>query len=58
LSLDFLGWVEVVMSPFHTEGDLAGTPVSFSPSVRSNLHRSQVGRMMFARTYKYLRQTG
>jgi hypothetical protein len=34
LSLDCLGWVEVVMSPFHTEGDLAGTPVLFSLSVR------------------------
>jgi hypothetical protein len=33
-SLDVLGWVGASMSPFSTEGDLAGTPVSFSPSVR------------------------
>ena len=31
------------MSPFYTEGDLAGTPVSFSPSVR-RMRCSQVGR--------------
>jgi hypothetical protein len=33
-SLDVLGWCGASMSPFYTEGDLAGTPVSFSPSVR------------------------
>jgi hypothetical protein len=33
-SLDVLGWCRASMSPFYTEGDLAGTPVSFSPSVR------------------------
>jgi hypothetical protein len=31
------------MSPFYTEGDLAGTSVSFSPSVR-RMRCSQVGR--------------
>ena len=34
LSLDCLGWRGAVMSPFHPDGDLAGPPVSFSPSVR------------------------
>jgi hypothetical protein len=34
-SLDLWGWVGVVMSPFYAEGDLAGTPVPFSPSVRN-----------------------
>jgi hypothetical protein len=33
-SLDILGWRGAVMSPFYTDGDLAGTPGSFSPSVR------------------------
>ena len=42
LSLDFLGWVGAAMSPFYPEGDLAGTPVSFSPSVRRR-RGSQVG---------------
>jgi hypothetical protein len=32
-SLDVLGWCGAVMSPFHPDGDLAGTPVSFSLSV-------------------------
>ena len=34
LSLDCIGWVEASRSPFYIEGDLEGTPVSFSPSVR------------------------
>jgi hypothetical protein len=42
-SLDFLGWRGAVMSPFYPEGDLAGTPVSFSPSVRRQ-RGSQVGQ--------------
>jgi hypothetical protein len=42
-SLEFLGWCGAVMSPFHTEGDLAGTPVPFSPSVRK-MRCSQVGQ--------------
>jgi hypothetical protein len=42
-SLDVLGWIGVVMSPFYLEGDLAGTPVSFSPSVR-RMRCSQAGR--------------
>jgi hypothetical protein len=33
-SLDCLGWCGASMSPFYTDGDLAGTLVSFSPSVR------------------------
>lgn len=41
-SLDVLGWIGVVMSPFYLDGDLAGTPGSFSPSVR-NMRCSQVG---------------
>ena len=42
LSLDCIGWVEASMSPFYIEGDLVGTPVSFSPSVRRE-RGSQVG---------------
>ena len=42
-SLDFLGWRGAVMSPFYPDGDLAGTPVSFSPSMR-RIRCSQVGR--------------
>jgi hypothetical protein len=42
-SLDVLCWCGASMSPFYLEGDLAGTPVSFSPSVRS-MRGSQVGR--------------
>jgi hypothetical protein len=42
LSLDCIGWVEASMSPFYIEGDLVGTPVSFSSSVRS-MRCSQVG---------------
>ena len=41
-SLDCLGWRGAVMSPFCSDGDLAGTPVSFSPSVR-RMRCSQVG---------------
>jgi hypothetical protein len=41
LSLDVLGWWGAVTSPFSTDGDLAGTPVSFSLSVR-NMCCSQV----------------
>jgi hypothetical protein len=41
-SLDLLGQVGAAMSPFYADGDLAGTPVSFSPSVRK-LRGSQVG---------------
>jgi hypothetical protein len=33
-SLDVWGWCGASMSPFYTEGDLAGPPVSFSLSVR------------------------
>jgi hypothetical protein len=40
-SLDVLGWRGAVMSPFSADGDLAGTPVSFSLSVR-NMCCSQV----------------
>ncbi|HSF30000.1 MAG TPA: type II toxin-antitoxin system RelE/ParE family toxin [Candidatus Tectomicrobia bacterium] len=54
LSLDCIGWVEASMSPFDLDGDLAGTPVSFPPSVRSHLPHSQVGRSMFSRAYTYL----
>jgi hypothetical protein len=32
-----------------------GTPVLFSPSVRSNRRGSQVSRMMFSRPYRYPR---
>jgi hypothetical protein len=42
-SLPVLGWLGASMSPFDTEGDLAGTPVSFSPSVRRR-RGSQAGR--------------
>jgi hypothetical protein len=49
--LDVLGWRGAVMSPFHTDGDLAGTPGSFSPSVRRNRRGSQVERLMFSRPY-------
>jgi hypothetical protein len=42
-SPDGLCWLGSLMSPFYVEGDLAGTPVSFSPSVRS-MRGSQVGR--------------
>ena len=31
-ALRFLGWFGSSMSPLYTEGDLEGTPVSFSPS--------------------------
>jgi len=41
-SLDVLGWRGAAMSPFHPDGDLAGTSVSFSPSVRRQ-RGSQVG---------------
>jgi hypothetical protein len=41
-SLDVLGWCGAVMSPFYPEGDLAGTPCWFSPSVRRQ-RCSQVG---------------
>jgi hypothetical protein len=50
-SLDCLGWCGASMSPFYTESDLEGTPVSFSPSVRRNLHGSQIRHVMFSRTY-------
>jgi hypothetical protein len=40
-SLDVLGWRGAVMSPFDPAGDLAGTPVLFSLSVR-NMRCSQV----------------
>ena len=42
-SLDVLGRVGASMSPFYAEGDLAGTPFSFSFSVR-RMRCSQVGR--------------
>jgi hypothetical protein len=42
-SLEFLGWVGVVMSPFYPESDLESTLVSFSPSVRRRCC-SQVGQ--------------
>jgi hypothetical protein len=42
-SLDVLGWRGALMSPFYAEGDLAGTPVLFSPSVRRR-RSSQAGR--------------
>jgi hypothetical protein len=51
LPLDVLGWGGVVMLPFHIEGDQAGTPGSFSPSVRRNRRGSQVERLMFSRPY-------
>jgi hypothetical protein len=41
--LDVLGWLGVSMSLFYPEGDLAGTPVLFSPSVR-RWRGSQAGR--------------
>jgi hypothetical protein len=40
---DFLGWFKAALSPFYPEGDLAGTPGSFSPSVRRR-RGSQVGQ--------------
>src|ERR1700752_5053812 len=42
-SLHVLGRVWASMAPFYPEGDLAGTPVLFSPSVRK-MCCSQVGR--------------
>jgi hypothetical protein len=42
-SLHVLGWCGASMSPFYSEGDLAGRPASFSQSVRKR-HCSQVGR--------------
>ena len=54
--LPFVCWLGSSMSPFYTEGDLAGTPVSFSPSVR-NMCCSQVGRDVLRQETAVLKYT-
>jgi DDE superfamily endonuclease len=56
LSLDCIGWVEASRSPFSIDGDLAGTSVSFSPSVRT-MRCSQVEQDVLRQAAAVLRYT-